>query len=126
MAACGTTKSSSPYTVGSKLEIRMSDLQYLGESKISCEYDTYLGFIRHIVSINDEEYVPGNDVKLNLPAGLLNFNSKAMRLAANKVVREHPDATYFIVVMDTKDTDVAFLGSSTRRTATIRAYKFKN
>lgn len=126
LTACGTTKSSNPYKVGSKLEIQMSDLQYLGESVISCEYDTYLGFIRHIVSVNGEEYVPGSDAKLNVSGGLLNFNSKAMRLAAHKVLTDFPSATYFIVVMETKDTEVAFLGSSTKRTAKVRAYKFKN
>ena len=126
LASCGTTKSSTPYTVGSKLEITMNDLQYLGECNISCEYDTYLGFIRHIVSVNGKEYVPGNDVKLKLPGGMLDFNTKAMRLAAVKVLTEYPDATYFQVVMETKDTDVAFLGSSTMRTAKVRAYKFKN
>lgn len=124
-SACGTTRSTSPYTVGTKLEIQMSDLQFLGESNIECEYDTYLGFIRHIVSINGEEYIPGKDVKLRLPQGMLNFNSKAMNLAAAKVLKDYPQATYFMVVMDTKETDVAFLGSSTRRVAKVRAYKFK-
>lgn len=126
LTACGTMKNSRPYTVGSRLDIRMTDLQYLGESNIQCEYDTYLGFIRHIVSVNGEAYTPGSDVKMKLPKGLLNFNSKAMNLAASKLLTDYPDATYFIVVMDTKDTDVAFLGSSTRRTAKVRAYKFKN
>ena len=126
LTACGTTKSSSPYTVGSKLEITMNDLQFLGESNISCEYDTYLGVFHHIVSVNGKEYVPGNDVKLNLPGGILNFNSKGMRLAATKVLADYPDATYFQVVMETKDTDVAFLGSTTKRTAKVRAYKFKD
>ena len=126
LASCGTTRKSSPYSVASKLEITMNDLEYLGESEISCEYDTYLGIFRHIVSVNGHEYVPGNDVKLILPAGMLNFNNKAMNLAAAKVVADYPQATYFQMVMQTKTTDVAFLGSSTRRTAKIRAYKFKD
>ena len=126
LAACGTTKSSSPYTVGSRLEIQMSDLQFLGESTISCEYDTYLGFIRHLVSVNGVEYVPGNDIKLNLPGGMLNFGNKGMNMAATKVLAEYPNATYFQVVMETKETEVAFLGSSTKRSAKIRAYKFKD
>jgi hypothetical protein len=48
-----------------------------------------------------------------------------MKLAAAKILQEYPEATYFIKVMDTKDTDVMFLGSTTKRTAKIRAYKFK-
>ena len=107
LTACGTTKSSSPYNVGTELKLTMNDLEFLGESEISCEYDTYLGFIHQISKINGEDYVPGNDVKLSLPQGL------------------YPEATYFIKVMDTKDTDVMFLGSTTKRIAKIRAYKFK-
>jgi hypothetical protein len=126
LSSCGTTKSSVPYNVGAKLEIQMSDLKYLGESTISCEYDTYLGVIRHIVKVNDEVYVPGNDEKMNIVGGIVNFGSKAMNLAAAKLLSDFPDATYFQVVMDSKQTEVAFLGSSTKRVAKVRAYKFKN
>ena len=125
LTACGTTKSSSPYNVGTELKLTMNDLEFQGESEISCEYDTYLGFIHQISKINGEDYVPGNDVKLSLPQGLLNLSGKGMKLAAAKILQEYPEATYFIKVMDTKDTDVMFLGSTTKRTAKIRAYKFK-
>lgn len=123
--ACGTMKSSSPYSVGTRLELTMNDLQFLGESEISCEYDTYLGFIKHLQKVNGEDYVPGNDVKLNLPASLLSFKNKGMRVAAAKLLQKYPEGEYFQVVMDTKDTDVAFLGSSTKRTVKVRVYKFK-
>jgi hypothetical protein len=123
--ACGTTKSSSPYTVGTRLELSMNDLQFLGESEISCEYDTYFGIIRHLTKVNGEAYVPGNTTQLNLPASLLNFNNKGMRVAAAKLLQQYPEGTYFQVVMDTKNTDVSFLGSSTKRTVKVRVYKFK-
>ena len=103
----------------------MNDLQYLGSGEISCEYDTFLGFIKHLVKVNGEDYIPGNDVKLRLPASLLSLNSKGMRIAAAKLLKQYPDAEYFQVVMDTKDTDVSFLGSSTKRTVKVRIYKFK-
>ena len=127
LTACGTLKSSRPYKIGAtELRITMNDLEFLGESEISCEYDTYLGFIHQINKINGENYQPGNDVKLNLPQGLLNLNGKGMKLAAAKILQDYPEATYFIKVMDTKDTDVLFLSSTTKRTAKIRAYKFTN
>ncbi len=123
--ACGTIQKSSPYTVGTRLEITMNDLQFLGESEISCEYDTYFGFIRHLNKVNGEDYIPGNVTKLQLPASALSFNNKGMRMAAAKLLQQYPDGTYFQVVMDTKTTDVAFLGSSTKRVAKVRVYKFK-
>lgn len=124
--ACGTTSNTAPYKVMERMELSMNDLQFLGETTISCEYDTYLGFIRHLTSVNDEEYVPGNDIKLKAFGNGLSFRNKGMRLAAMKVLNDYPEATYFKVVMDTKNTEVTFLGSSTRRTAKVRAYKFKN
>lgn len=126
LTACGTTKKSVPYTVGTRLELSMQDLQFLGEGIISCEYDTYFGFIKHLQKVNGEDYIPGNDVKLNLPASMLNLNSKGMRIAAAKLLQQYPEAEYFQVVMDTKETDVAFLGSSTKRTVKVRVYKFKD
>ncbi len=126
LSACGTTSKTVPYKTSSVLHIHMSDLQFLGESQISCEYNTYLGFIKSISKVNGEEYVPGNDVKLSIPAsGLLNFSGKGMKLASAKLMKDFPDATYFQVVMDTKQTDVMFLGSTTVRTVKVRAYKFK-
>ncbi|MCR4918516.1 MAG: hypothetical protein K5928_01695 [Prevotella sp.] len=125
LSACGTTKNSSPYTVATELQFNMNDLVFLGESEISCEYDTYLGFIRQISKINGEPYQPGKDVKLNLSQGMINLNGKGMKLAAAKIIQDYPDATYFIKVMDTKETDVLFLGATTKRTAKVRAYKFK-
>lgn len=126
LSACGTTKTSAPYSTPSALEIHMNDLQYLGESQISCEYNTYFGFIKSVSKVNGKEYVPGNDVELSLPtSGLLQFRSKGMKLASAKLLEDYPDATYFQIVMETKDTDRMFLGSTTVRKAKVRAYKFK-
>ena len=126
LSSCGMKTTSVPYKTASALEIHMSDLQFLGESQISCEYNTYLGFIKSISKVNGKDYVPGNDVMLSLPTtGLLNFKGKGMKLASAKLLQDYPNATYFQIVMETKKTDVLFLGSTTVRTAKVRAYKFK-
>ena len=126
LTSCGTHTASTPYST-SALEIHMSDLQYLGESQISCEYNTYLGFIKSISKINGQDYVPGNDVTLSIPrgSGLLKFKNKGLNLASQKVLEDYPEATYFQIVMESKQTDVMFLGSTTLRKAKVRAYKFK-
>lgn len=126
LSSCGTSKTSVPYNTSSRLEIHMDDLQYLGESQISCEYNIYLGIIKSISKVNGKDYVPGNDVKMSLPTGgLLRFKNKGMNLASAKLLEEFPNATYFQVVMETKHTDRLFLGATTLRTAKVRAYKFK-
>ena len=48
-----------------------------------------------------------------------------MKLASAKLLQDYPTSTYFQIVMETKKTDVLFLGSTTVRTAKVRAYKFK-
>ena len=125
LASCGTTQKSDPFSVRPSLEMRMSDLVFLGESEISCEYDTYIGFIRHITKINGEAYVPGDKVKLSVPGRGLGISGKGMKMAAAKMLEQYPDARFFQVVLETKTTDRAFLGSSTKRVAKVRVYKFK-
>lgn len=125
ITSCGTLISSKPYNVPARLQIEMDDLVFLGEVEISCQYDTYLGFCKHINFVNDEIYVPGASNQLSLPQGTMQFSDKGMNLAAAKCLKEYPEARYFQVVMDSKQTDKLFLASSTVRIAKVRCYKFK-
>lgn len=125
LCSCGMLSKSEPFTVKTNLEMKMSDLVFLGESEISCEYDTYLGFIRQLSKVNGETYQPGDKSKLTIHQRGLTFNSKGMKLASAKLLEEYPQACYFQIVLDTKTTDVLFLGSTTKRVARVRAYKFK-
>ncbi len=125
LASCGTTTKSDPFSVSPSLELRMTDLVFLGECEISCEYDTYIGFIRHLTKVNGEDYVPGDKVKLNVPGRGLAVSGKGMEIAAAKMLEKYPEARFFQVVLETKETDRAFLGSSTKRVAKVRVYKFK-
>lgn len=125
LTGCGTLTKSEPFSVSTKLEMNMNDLIFLGESEISCEYDTYLGFIRHINKVNGETYQPGDKTKLNIHQRDLHFNSKGMKLASSKLLKDYPQARFFQIVLETKDTDVMFLGSTTKRVAKVRCYKFK-
>lgn len=126
-ASCGTLQKSSPYSVNStRLELNMSDFEFLGESEISCEYDTYLGFIHRLNTVNGEMYNPGEKVKLNIPSNNMKLlSNKGMQLAASKLLKQYPEARYFQIVLEEKNTDVLFLGSTTTRKAKVRVYKFK-
>lgn len=125
VASCGTLSKSDPYKLKANLELRASDLELCGETEISCEYDTYLGFIRHLNKVNGEVYQPGDKKMLSISQAGLDFKNRGMRLAAAKVREQFPEACYFQVVMQTKQTDVLFLGGTTKRTAKVRAYKLK-
>ena len=126
LASCGTVQKSNPYKVSStRMELNMDDFVFLGESEISCEYDTYLGFIRRLNTVNGEVCNPGEKVSLNVSTNNITlFKSKGMRYAAAKLLKKYPDAHYFQVVMDQKNTDVLFLGSTTKRVAKVSIYKF--
>lgn len=125
VASCGTLSKSDPYKLRTELELRASDLELCGETEITCEYDTYLGFIRHLNKVNGEVYQSGDKKMLSISQPGLHFKNRGMRLAAAKVQNLFPDACYFLVVMQTKQTDVLFLGSTTKCTAKVRAYKLK-
>lgn len=125
-SSCGTVTKSVPYTVSKEIHLTMQDFEYLGECEVSCQYDKYLfGLIKKVHTVNDEVFVPGNEVKLMLPIENLHFPDKAMNLAAAKLLKQYPDAVYFQVVMQTRSKDRLFLGSTNQLTARVRAYKFK-
>lgn len=126
LASCGTMQNGKSYNVSSiRLELNMDDFIFLGESEISCEYDTYLGFIHRLNTVNGEMFNPSEKVTLKVATNnTALFSSKGMKYAAAKLLKKYPDACFFQVVMDQKTTDVLFLGSSTKRVAKVRVYKF--
>ena len=126
MVSCGTVQINKPFTVGDiRLEMSMDDLNYLGESEISVEYDTYLGFITRIQKVNGEEYNPLYTRKLNIPTQGLALSSEGMDLAAYKVLEDFPQAVYFQVVFERTETQKLFLGSVKKTTTKVRAYSLK-
>lgn len=105
----------------------MDDFVFLGESEISCEYDTYLGFIHRLNTVNGEMFNPGEKISLDVSSNNRKlFKSTGMKYAAAKLLKKYPGAHYFQVVADSKDTDVLFLGSVTKRVARVRVYKFRD
>ena len=128
MASCGTVQTNRPFSIRDtrlRLEMTMDDLQYLGESEISVEYNTYLGFINKIQRINGEEYNPMHTRKLNIPTQGLSLTGVGMKQAAYKVLEDHPEATYFQVIFKRTDKEQLFLGSVKKATAKVRAYSLK-
>ena len=128
-ASCGVTKESNIYPVN-RADLRLKNMdrfELLGESEISCEYDTYLGIIRQLNTVNGKAYVPGSDkVKVKVPTnkpGL--FRKKGMEIAVAELIKKYPQARLFQVVSEEKNTDVMFLGSSTVHKAKIQIYKYK-
>ena len=96
LVSCGTVQTNKPFAVGDVLlEMNMDDLNFLGESEISVEYDTYLGFITKIRKVNGELYDPLNTRKLTIPTQGLALSSEGMDLAAYKVLEDYPQATFF-------------------------------
>ena len=125
LASCGTYTKGNPYSVNTEMRISMNDLVFLGEGEISCEYETYLGFIKQLTKVNGKEYIPGTHTKLNVPGlgGIL--KSKGLTTAAYDLVKKYPSGEYFQVVYEQKSSDKLFLGTSVKSTAKIRVYKFK-
>ena len=119
MVSCGTVQRNTPFSVLNtrlRLDMTMNDLNYLGESEISVEYNTYLGFISKIQKVNGEAYNPFHTRKLSIPT---------QNLAAYKVLEDYPEATYFQVIFKRSEKERLFLGSTKKTTAKVRAYSFK-
>lgn len=120
-SSCSVVKhhSYSPDTV--KLNLTMNDLEYLGEVTISVQYSKYLGFIRHINTINGKSY-KGDVIQQTSVCGC---TDPVLQRAANKVFDVFPGAEYVVVSSERTDVTRLFLGGEVSVSAKVKAYKFK-
>ena len=112
-----------------RLDVHPSDIEFLGETEISIEYQTYLGFIRIIDKINGETY--DGKTRSYSHLGGSQFDKSALCVhsldrAAYKVIEEFPDATYYMVAHQTVERNRMFMSSDVKVKATVRAYKVIN
>ena len=125
VSSCGTVSKQTPYSFDSvRLELGMNDLQFLGETEISVEYTTYLGFINTVEKVNGQKYDPTHKKLLKVKGDEFSTSDK-LKLAAYKLTELYPDGVYFQIVRQTKEVDKLFLGSLKKETARVRVYKFK-
>lgn len=108
-----------------RLDVQPSDVEYLGETEISIEYQTYLGFIRVFETINGEPY---DGTRRFSHLGGTQFDKTALYTrsldrAAYKVIEKWPDATYYMIAHQTVERHRMFMSSDVKVTATVRAYK---
>lgn len=110
-----------------RLNLTMADLEYLGESEISVEYRTYLGFLSVIDQINGIPY-DGKEIKTVRIGDKRDISLRLYRKlnrAQYRLLEEFPEAEYFVVVSQTKSTERMFLGSYVNVKARIKAYALK-
>ena len=124
LSACSVTRHR-PYSMdGTRLNVTMDDLEYLGETEISVDYRKYIGFISVIDAINGKVYDRVETKKLelsNVPEGLYRYLDRA----SYKLVEDFPEADYYIVTMQKISRTMLFLGSDITVRARIKAYRFK-
>lgn len=124
LSACSVTRHR-PYSMdGTRLNVTMDDLEYLGETEISVDYRKYIGFISVIDAINGKVYdrVEAKKLELsNVPEGLYRYLDRA----SYKLVEDFPEADYYIVTMQKISRTRLFLGSDVTVRARIKAYRFK-
>ena len=124
LSACSVTRHR-PYSMdGTRLNVTMDDLEYLGDTEISVDYRKYIGFISVIDAINGKVYDRVETKKLelsNVPEGLYRYLDRA----SYKLVEDFPEADYYIVTMQKISRTRLFLGSDITVRARIKAYRFK-
>lgn len=105
------------------VELKIDDIEFLGETEISYEYSRYLIFMTRLISINGVRPDNGNKHYVNLYTGTF-FNRKMQR-ALHKAYVEFPEADYFDMKNSNTETHRMFLGRKTKLTATVKAYKYR-
>lgn len=110
-----------------RVEVHLTpdNLVYLGEVTFDVDYRVYLGFIRHIDSINGIPFYRRESVLVNMsgPRGL-NIHPILGR-AAYKLYEKYPDADYYIVNRNASVKKHMFMGTFVHQEATVKAFKIK-
>lgn len=127
LTSCSITRYKSYAPNTTQLSLQMADLKYLGETTINVEYRTYLGLIRIIDTINGVPY-NGDEIQ-NFP--IINNSTTGndlqpcLRKASYKLLKDFPEADYFIVTNQVENKIQLFLGSHKTATAKVKAYSLK-
>lgn len=108
-----------------RVEANINDYEVLGETTVTLESRTYLGFINKIDKINGEVY-NFRDVKIIELEGKSNIKLNGdIKMALYKVVEEYPEADYYVPVIKQTEVERMFLGKFTKESVTLKAYKLK-
>jgi hypothetical protein len=108
-----------------RLNINLSDFEYMGKTEISVRSRQYLGVINMIDSVNNRPY-NYRDVRIVELTGPRDIRlTSDMQKAAYKVLDEFPDATYYIVSSNYVKIHRLFLGKWSMHTMEVQAYKYK-
>ena len=119
-------------TVGSKfdpkitrIEMNVSDLELLGEVKVSAQYRTYFGSICVFDKVNEDAFNIRITRQVHFVGnGEMNLSS-AIQLASYKVIDQYPDADFYVPVLSERSIDGMFLGAITKEEVRFKVYKLK-
>lgn len=109
-----------------RVNTNISDYTLLGETEVSVEVRSYLGFIEVIDKVNGEVYNK-TDQKIVSLEGM----NQAVRMDSNieralyKVLETYPNADYYVPVSTKLEIEKLFLGKHTIETVRVKAYKLK-
>ena len=108
-----------------RLNISLDDIEYLGESTISVSTRTYFGAIKRIDKVNDVIFDRRNNTATAMIGNLDIKLQGELMLAADKVIKDFPEADYFVPVSYSNEITHLFLGKLSTKTMVIKAYKYK-
>ena len=125
-AACSVTRTRTYAPASTKLDLQMSDLNYIGQTEISVDFRTYLGFIRVTDALNGTPYDGREQLIARVGGDGTHQQLRGkLRRAAVKLLEEFPDADYFVVVKQIRHKNRLFLGAEITDKAVVKAYSFK-
>ena len=108
------------------VELDISDIVYLGETEVSYEYSKYFYIGTRVITINGES--PNNRSKHYVSlqtSGLSDLFEPNMKRALYKAYLEFPSADYLEISVKNTERLPMFLGSKFKKSATVKAYKYK-
>lgn len=108
-----------------RLNISLNDIEYLGETTISVSSRTYFGYIKRIDKVNGVVFDRHNNTSVSLMGNVDIELQGDLKLAADKVIKEFPEADYFVPAFYKEEVYNLFLGQLSTQTMVVKAYKYK-
>lgn len=108
-----------------RLEMSMSDFEYLGKTTIDVEYKTYFGIFRKILSINGIPYNHRYHSETRVKTDPKIRVGSVMRRGMYKVIEDYPDADYVIPTQQQQNYEHMFMGRVVHKKLTVKVYKLR-
>lgn len=130
MTSCGSLKGyqkapAVSMTPEVRMNIGLDEVEFLGETTITVSSRSYFGIYNRIDKVNGVTFDRRRNTAVNLYGDLAMNIPGELKYAAEKVLKDFPNADFFSPGVYKEEVTNLFLGKIKTKTMVVKAYKYK-